>query len=488
MFRLPKKVAIVGAGPSGLFMAKQLRLLAQKKSTSIEIILLEKENWVGGKCHTYSDPMQPLLKTEMGAGAVAPNYGLVIDAMKEFNVSFEYMIPTNKDGLELDELFNRTSFTSKPRFMWKFLSELKGFDDDYKIYRQAVQNKFDLPELLKGSFQDYCQARDFQLVPLLQKPFVPGFGYGALCDCPTYSVMEYMGHTTMLDLVASQLILRHPPLLSVHHGYQFLMEQIAATFNVQLGVHFKAIQREGNNVTISYECNSQKYDDEFDCLILANSPLNWPALPMQLTEIESECVKNLQYYRYPVAVCRIKGLTKEQYFFPNALEKDGFGHVALITTRDNREEPAEGRLCTIYVNLPAGKNNYSIRDNWDSIRSDLLEVKGITEVTLVEEKIWEDYMSTLPWALRLKLNHEEKQNPTTLHVGSFMLGGFEDVISVANGVTNLANELYDENAQPIESFSKSQAKSAYHFFKEPTYAPIQNDDFTNPKSSFCTLI
>lgn len=59
-----KKVVLIGAGISGLFAARQL--IAQGMDAR-NISILEKEARVGGKCVTYSDPIDPEVKTEVGA-------------------------------------------------------------------------------------------------------------------------------------------------------------------------------------------------------------------------------------------------------------------------------------------------------------------------------------------------------------------------------------------------------------------------------------
>ncbi|KTD34042.1 NAD(P)-binding protein [Legionella israelensis] len=81
MKELPDTVVIVGAGPSGLFAARQLKMLATEQKKEISIIVLEREDVVGGKCRTYSDPENHELKTEWGAALLAPNYGVVLDQL-----------------------------------------------------------------------------------------------------------------------------------------------------------------------------------------------------------------------------------------------------------------------------------------------------------------------------------------------------------------------------------------------------------------------
>jgi len=222
-----------------------------------------------------------------------------------------------------------------------------------------------------------------------------------------------------------------------------------------------------------------------EVLILATSPKNWPSLNLNLTETEQICINQLEYYRYPVAVYRIKGLPPKQYYFPKALEEQGFGHLALITTRDNRNDPKDGRLCTIYVNLPPNDTTYTI--DHELIQHELKSIEGVTEAIMVQDKIWEDYMSTLPWDLRLELD-KEQQKSNTIYLGSYVLGGFEDVVCVANKATDTVKELYSPTASYEEDRKLENIKRAWYFFSKPLYPPIDSLEVAQPPTSRCIII
>ncbi len=204
-----------------------------------------------------------------------------------------------------------------------------------------------------------------------------------------------------------------------------------------------------------------------------------------MTETESKCVKQLEYYRYPVAVYRIKGLPAFQYFFPNALEEAGFGQLALITSRDNRPDPEEGRLCTVYINLPPNTKEFTF--DHETIKAALMTIAGVTDCVVVEEKIWEDYMSTLPWDLRLELD-KEQQDSNTVYLGSYVLGGFEDVACVANKATDTVNELFSPNKTYQEDLFLANARRAWGFFTDPVFPPLSSFDVAQEAKDRCTIV
>ncbi|MCL9682944.1 FAD-dependent oxidoreductase [Legionella maioricensis] len=484
MKTLPSSVIFIGAGPSALFAARRLKQLAKEQGKEIKCILVERELEVGGKCRTFSDPDHHELKTEWGAGAVAANYGVVIDALKEHGIAFENMLPIETQTIELRQKYDKLTISEKMMFIKKLVEEITVFNSDYDVYKNAKQNKMELPEELSKPFEKYAALKKMEHLPLFLKPLVPGFGYGSLSHCPTYSILEYLGKMTIPEILIAENILKQPGLLAIHGGFQLLMAKIAAGFDVRLGAQITQIERALDKVTVHYLQDGVEHSETAEVLVLATSPKNWPSLNLKLTDTEKKCVNQLEYYRYPVAVYRIKGLPPKQYYFPKALEESGFGHLALITSRDNRKEPEEGRLCTIYINLPSNNNNYVI--DHELIQHELKSIGGVTGSVLVKDKVWEDYMSTLPWEVRLELD-KEQQDSNTLYLGSYALGGFEDVVCVANKATDTINEFFSPNMSYEENGKLENIKRAWYFFSDPVYAPISSFDKHPDPTNRCML-
>ncbi|WP_298626176.1 FAD-dependent oxidoreductase [uncultured Legionella sp.] len=461
-----------------------MKKIAEELNREIELVFLEQKDVVGGKCHTYSDPEHPELKTEVGAGAVAPNYGVVIDALIEHGVAYEAMIPVARETLEIGQMYNNLSFSEKVIFAKDLLAEMSTFSSDYDVYKDAKQHKRNLPDELLLPFTQYCAIKNMRLLPVLAKPFVPGFGYGAITHCPAYSVLEYLGKTTLPDLAFEERIFNQPSLLAIHGGFQLLMERVASNFDVRLNATVTKIDRAPNQVTVHYQQNGVDYIETAETLVLATSPKNWPSLGLDFTETETKCVNQLEYYRYPVAVYKIKGLPSQQYYFPQGLDESGFGHIALITTRDDRQDPEDGRLCTIYVNLPPNHNDFTF--DHVALEAELKAIQGVTEITVVKEKIWEDYMSTLPWDVRLELDRTQQES-NTIYLGSYVLGGFEDVVCVANKAADTMNELYTPAPCYQEDLTLKNIKRAFQFFSAPVFPPLNNLNAVMAAEERCTL-
>lgn len=452
---LPKSVVIIGAGASGLFTARRLRQLGVENIT-----ILEREEQVGGKCSTYVDPENPSLRAERGAVVIAPNYGEVIDALIEKGIGTERTLGAKSDTVEI---LNRTDSLSPLQSMqWglKVAGEIFRFNRAVRIYRKCCKQRIPIPEELEKPFAEYAEKHHLENITLILKPFVSGFGYGDMRDCPTYSVLEYMGTMTIPFLIAQHLGFASCELRSIQGGFQNLMEKIAEDFHVITSATITKVNRQENGVVIEFlEKGGKQTTLEADALVLAVSPKHWEELlgKAQLTAVEKACVDHLTYYRYPVVICRLEGLCPSYVYRLEMLNKDHFGHVAFVSTLDKRENATGGRLCSAYINqLPHHNNEPNFDEGgleYQKILKELKSLPGVTGVEIMESKIWEDYFPTLPWQIRLNLEAQQYVSPVkTLYVGSYALGSFEDVACVANRATHMLNHCFDRNHSSARGF------------------------------------
>lgn len=431
--QLPRlNTVIIGAGPSGLSTATTLQNQGKK------VLILEKESVVGGKCHTFYDPKNPRNKTEWGATLIAPNYGKVIDKIEDNHIVLESVLDSQVDSVPFIKKINEMTILEKAQFGARFTKEMMIFAKYAKEYQSLRDARADLPEDYKLSFAEFAKKHDLSLINEFSYLFVPAFGYGLMEQCPAYAVFAYYGMTTIPEISLPQVI-KQNGLFAFQHGFQSLMETIAKKFDVKLNTNVESIQRNKEGVTINFRSKDQLYSVSADSLVLAISPLHWPKLGMTLTTTEQQCVDDLTYYQYPVAAVKLKGYPAQHYYQYSGLVSGGQGHLALITSSDNRDNPADGRLCTAYINLPYRKGNNANQDQpfvftadkMQQLKDELLQVPGVKGVEILKTKVWQDYMSTLPWETRLALDQKQMAQEThTLYAGPYTLGGFEDVACV----------------------------------------------------------
>ncbi len=458
---LPKSAVVIGAGPSGLFAARRLRQLGMK-----EITIFEKEDDIGGKCSTFSDPAHPGLITERGAVVIAPNYGEVIDALIEHGITTEKALGVRSDSVEIVSQIEGLTRFQRMQYIAQIGSEVLKFNRLVRKYRRACARLEPLPADLEISFAELAKREGMDHINLFLKPLVSGFGYGDMNDCPAYSVLEYMGTMTIPYLIAQHYGFESCELRSITGGFQHLMRKMGENFTLQTSANIFKVNRSGSGVTVDYlDKRGVKHSHHAEMLVLAISPKHWESVlgKESLTPVEKECVDQLTYYRYPVVICRLKGLPLNNIYKPEALDKKQFGHVALVSTLDKRENPPEGRLCSAYINyLPHHTHDQESKENTDrqeKILADLSALPGVTGVEIIEYKIWDDYFSTLPWKVRLDLEKQQGAPSTkTIYVGSYTLGSFEDVACVANRATLVINNHFQIPGSPLKSFQKDLSR------------------------------
>ncbi|KTC78181.1 FAD-dependent oxidoreductase [Legionella brunensis] len=466
-----KTFIIIGAGASGLFTA---RALEKAGIPSKNITILESDNEVGGKCSTYIDPLDPDLTTEFGAALVAHNYRVVLDAIFEKNIPLESVLPTKLASMDFMKQYLQENTCGKLVFSAEFVKELLTYEKLLREYEYARDHKHPLPPAFELPFSEFAKLKGLTKINDLLRPIVTGFGYGAMQVCPTFAVFEYIGHTTIPAMRLIPSLVKQGPFYAIQGGFQRLMRALAADYQVITNVDIKSIDR-SDGIKVEFLHQNTPKTLKANYLILALSPVQWPKLGLELSPTEKLALQNLTYYRYPVAICRLKGYESHQEFFEHGLQPEGFGELALITTRDARPNPEDGRLCTAYVNLPQGANNYDLSPNTaerKKLQSELEQLPGIEEVMIVKTKTWDDYMSMLPWSIRCQLESEQfADNTHTGYVNSCL--SFEDVGCVANYGAQLIAKKFA--CQPDKVYDTSLTKDfqrMFCLFKTPQLAPI----------------
>lgn len=463
-----KKVVIVGSGISGATAAKTLAASGMNKE---DIIILEKDNRTGGKLRTYSDKLNPQLKAEYGAGVMTSNYG-IIDTLAEKNIQPEVLLATRKNTVEIMDDMSKLSLLGKAVYSAKFLWQSMKFASSVWSYNRAHANLQEtLPADMEKPFSEYVKKNNMQQVATFLKFLVPGFGYGSYDDekSYTYKILDYMGYTTIPGLGIDS-----GSLVAIHNGYQQVIEKTLENFDVQTSATINKIDRNDKSVKVSYTQNNQQYEIEADLLVVATSPANWNSLGMKLTCAEQQCVDQTTYFRYPVAICKLKGIPAEQIYVRDAIEKEGFGHAAFLFTRDNRTNPEDGRLFTVYINIPRENKDYNLTPGgteFKSLEEDLRKI-GATDVQILDSVIWEDYNPTLPYKTGVTLQKEEQHNATrTLHLGGYMPGSFETVAGNEQYARKTI-EHYMHKTISLLAESYQNLKRTYTFFSLPRALPL----------------
>ena len=460
-----KHVVIKGAGISGACAANEF------KKMGYEVTILEKNNYVGGKLKTYQDTSHPGLSAEYGAGVLTHNYP-IIDNLLENNIHVEKLLDMRNSTVEVLDELNKLSLFGRLMYSAQFVWQSIKFASSVWTYNVASANLNEkIPSDLEAPFSDYVKTHHLQNVATFLKTLVPGFGYGTYDDEKnyTYKILAYMGYTTLPAIGAS-----YHSLVNVHGGYQQLVEKMLEGCDVKTSVTINRIDRSPESVKVKYiwrNSMGEDIEDEIDADLLVDttSPATWNTSEMKLSPAEQACADQATFFRYPVAICKIKGLPPEQIFVPSAMEKEGFGHAAFLFTRDNRTNPEDGRLFSVYINLPRGNTTYNLdpgSKDIETLKQDLLNL-GATDVTLLDSVVWKDYHTTLPWKTGIKLQKEElTKSYSTIHLGGHMPGSFETVAGCSQ-YAKYAIQRYFNASESFVSTCYRNAMRTIHFFSMP---------------------
>ena len=386
----------------------------------------------------------------------------MIDALVEKGIKTEPTLSVKSDTLEILKQFDRTTFFQRMALSSQLSGELWRFFRLVRSYQKARAHLLPLPPGLEAPFARFAKKHRLKNISLLLKPVVTGFGYGDMHDCPAYSVLEYVGYLTVPFLIAQHFELSSCQLRSIQGGFQSLMQKVAEDFQVLTSATILQIIRNGSGTIIHYQDNQGALRTlQAEALLLAVSPKHWEELfgRENLTPEELACTDQLTFYRYPVVICKLKGLSPHYFYQPEMLNKEKFGHVAFVSTSDKRENPPDGRLCSAYINqLPRHSHESNLDDGGperEQIIADLRLLPGVTGVEIIECKIWEDYFSSLPWQVRLDLEKQQYAPSTkTLYAGCYTLGSFEDVACVANRAVQVINHCFHSPIPYWKSLSR----------------------------------
>lgn len=285
---LDSKIAIIGAGPGGIYTAYELQ---QKGYTNITV--LEKNNYIGGKARTLKESGYAF---DMGAVVVPnPGYSNVWSLIQEFNLDVETLPgnilidPTNgKTGplTNLNPPFEQLLKSYEQLACYPFL-DAPGFSGDNAA--SAIPTELTKPcsdWLRKNKMQD---LEDMLLIP------ITCYGYGDLSKIPAVYVLKFLNFNAMSSLVCA--ILGQEALQSLYKslkwtppgafpdygsayflkdGMQTLMERIAAELTdstVKTGVTIDSVTRLPADRSIQYvDAQGHIHSEKYDQLILALPP------------------------------------------------------------------------------------------------------------------------------------------------------------------------------------------------------------------------
>jgi predicted NAD/FAD-dependent oxidoreductase len=319
---LPSKtlrIAVVGAGPSGLTAAQTLKELGYKNVT-----VFEKNDRVGGKVYSYRSGSTV---TELGAVFASPDYKLVLGLADKYGIP--YVDYSNGQRI-VDE-------TGKPQSAEEFLRsrystlEILGATASYAgtlaLFAPTQENGLALlpPEgdlyLPFGEF-----AKKYGIAPIaeLARSVMVGFGYGYYETTPAIYYMKLLSWLVKLSPTKG---LDQATYYTFPTGFQSIWEAVARDLDVHLKSEVTSIERpspSGAPVRITVGGTERRDFDE----VVVSAPLNKVSSFMTLTNEERELFSQVESERYDVSIFQATGLaTEDADFFHGNAKPERINHV-----------------------------------------------------------------------------------------------------------------------------------------------------------------
>ena len=326
------RIAIVGAGPSGLTAADTLKGLGYANVT-----VFEKNDHVGGK--VYSVPNGDGTFSELGAFFATTDYTTVLGYANKYGIPYsafpdaQNIVDSNGQSSApqawLESHYNTLQILAAVAAYTPLTAEMDTVlaEDGFAV----------VPALLPSSdyylpFSEFAAKRGLTPITELVRALMVGFGYGYYESTPAIYYLKLLGWMVKLNASLTMPITQ-PPAYVFPTGYQSIWTAVAQDLNVQLNSTVTSIARPSpDGAPVQVTINGRDTYD-FDDVIIS-VPLNRVGNFMTLTRQESALFSQVQTETYDVSLFTGTGMTPGQvsYFYGNASAAQINHAVAILAT------------------------------------------------------------------------------------------------------------------------------------------------------------
>jgi protoporphyrinogen oxidase len=387
-----RRIAIIGAGPSGFGVAEVLR--QEEFIDHFDITIYESSGYVGGKCRTILEDGSiangSLGGYEVGAGFVprfARSYADLMHIIKKNNIKLRsveqpnrptYHYVKNGKTVSVGQLHIRQLFIKPGVFIEVLLSYL-GYTAKYIRYGNPKRIGFSkLPEALKKTLPKNYNP------PALSRyaHVVQGFGYADIDDAYLRPPLAY--YFAYLEPAMK------PPLSMINGGTQGIWAKVASTYPkdcIRLNEPVKSIHRSKEKVTVK----TAKGSEDYDYLVVATS-LKAALGYLDISATQREFISRMKYNHYITILCKVSGLEAVGTFNLSACtDNTRLGQVLFCSKQDENSDIV---TLNLYIDTHKKVSDETIlKDAEDSLMKDF----GATLVEKQEARIfhWDDYFGHL---------------------------------------------------------------------------------------------
>jgi predicted NAD/FAD-dependent oxidoreductase len=318
------RIAVVGAGPSGLTAAYQLKQLGYQNVT-----VLEKNNYIGGKVLSLH---QGTRTTELGAVFASPDYTLILDLAKKFNIPYVTQTTPQMIQNEAGQKLTPQEFLLSRYPLPTILAATVAYGAALVLFSGENRNGFawQLPDL-QLPMDKFAAKYGFTPIAELIKAVQIGFGYGYYETTPALYYMKLM---PWLVKLGGPTGLQSATYYTFPTGFQSLWQAVGATLNVKLSSEVTSITRNPFSANPVHVVVNGTTAYDFDAVIIS-APLNKVASFVSLSSTEKSLFSQVEAERYVVHLYTAAGLAPQEvdFLYPNATVS-ALNHTSVFANTD----------------------------------------------------------------------------------------------------------------------------------------------------------
>lgn len=376
---LDARICVIGAGPSGLSVAHELRA---KGYTNV--VILEGSDRIGGKSFTVDFNGRA---HDLGATMGVPG---MYNAIKELG---------EQHGVHTTKFPKQVQYdlaTGGPRAKKTFCetAALYAGTLQYLATNISHRNKgLEVPnEELAEPFGILAKRHGFAAAGLVLDTYLTGYGYGYPQSTPAVYGFRMLGPKSIIGAGSGSLLMWE-------NGTTPIWEGVAKNLDVRLGVQVRGIDRSGDASVV----RTSKGAMTFDRVVVACDPTEALSF-LDASREEREVFGQIKHMPYSTFACRVRGVAEgraEVGYLRENMTEDRPGHPMAWIKRY-----ADDDVFVFHLFAPPGMSDDDVMAR---VREDMGKL-GATSVDLVESRRWKFFPHVDADAMRCEKFFERARN------------------------------------------------------------------------------
>jgi len=367
------RIAIAGAGPSGLTLARLLR----DKGLD-DIVLFEASHRIGGKSETvrYGDTV-----SELGTCYTQRGDRQVRRWMRECNMTWSPIDRAKIDGRPFIDYVKEGG--GGP--LW--LQTLR-FLQARSALVKALETRPDGPAVLEEAAQpiaDWLRARGLHKIERFFYRALVTTGYGYIHDTNVLQAIRWIDRDLIVSGVLNDLVMPH-------QGWSTFWERFSGDMDIRLDTPVEAIVRHGDGVEVTAKGRTERFD-----YVVCAMPLDSFTACLTPTAAERRVTDGTWWGRFVItlAVCEDWYTAEQIRTFGDAIDADARKSMLISARREGYDAEAGGH---IYL-LGQMPNDETLEELQDIMREEVRRHGGrMTRV--LHQKDWKYFCRYRPEAIR----------------------------------------------------------------------------------------